>query len=83
MKPSAFSVPEEEIERMLSQGTMLKGGKLRISAIYARETEPKERVNLIKAEYGISGHSYHFLDGTRGFVDADGKGIRLRIMRGQ
>ena len=63
MKPSAFSVPEEEIERMLSQGTMLKGGKLRISAIYARETEPKERVNLIKAEYGISGHSYHFLDG--------------------
>ena len=78
MKPSAFSVPEEEIERMLSQGTMLKGGKLRISAIYARETEPKERVNLIKAEYGISGHSYHFLDGTRGFVDADGKGIRLR-----
>ena len=78
MKPSAFSVPEEEIERMLSQGTMLKGGKLRISAIYARETEPKERVNLIKAKYGISGHSYHFLDGTRGFVDADGKGIRLR-----
>ena len=78
MKPSAFSVSEEEIERMLAQGTMLKGGKLQISAIYARETEPKKRVSLIKAEYGISGHSYHFLDGTRGFVDADGKGIRLR-----
>ena len=78
MKPSAFSVPEEEIERMLSQGTMLKGGKLRISAIYAREMEPKERVRLIKEEYGISGHSYHFLDGTKGFVDADGKGIRVR-----
>lgn len=78
VKPSAFSVPEEEIERMLAQGTMLKGGKLRISAIYARETEPKERVRLIREEYGISGHSYHFLDGTKGFVDADGKGIRVR-----
>ena len=78
VKPSAFSVPEEEIERMLAQGTMLKGGKLRISAIYARETEPKERVRLIKEEYGISGYSYHFLDGTKGSVDADGKGIRVR-----
>ena len=77
-KPSVFSVPEEEIERMLAQGTMLKGGKLRINAIYAGETEPKERVRLIKEEYGISGHSYHFLDGTKGFVDADGKGIRVR-----
>lgn len=57
---------------------MLKGGKLRISAIYARETEPKERVRLIKEEYGISGHSYHFLDGTKGFVDANGKGILVR-----
>lgn len=78
VKPSAFSVPEEEIERMLAQGTMLKGGKLRISAIYARETEPKKRVRLIKEEYGISGYSYHFLDGTKGSVDADGKGIRVR-----
>ena len=78
VKPSVFSVPEEEIERMLAQGTMLKGGKLRISAIYARETEPKERVRLIKEEYGISGHSYHFLDGTKGFVDANGKGILVR-----
>ena len=78
VKPSAFSVPEEEIKRMLAQGTMLKGGKLRISAIYARETEPKERVRLIKEEYGISGHSYHFLDGTKGFVNADGKGILVR-----
>ena len=78
VKPSVFSVPEEEIERMLAHGTMLKGGKLRISAIYARETEPKERVRLIKEEYGISGHSYHFLDGTKGFVDANGKGILVR-----
>lgn len=78
VKPSVFSVPKEEIERILAQGTMLKGGKLRISAIYARETEPKERVRLIKEEYGISGHSYHFLDGTKGFVDANGKGILVR-----
>ena len=78
VKPSVFSVPEEEIERMLAQGTMLKGGKLRITAIYARETEPKKRVRLIREEYGISGHSYHFLDGTKGFVDADGKGILVR-----
>lgn len=78
VKLSAFSVPEEEIERMLAQGTMLKGGKLRLSAIYARETEPKKRVQLIKEEYGISGHSYHFLDGTKGFVNADGKGILVR-----
>lgn len=33
---------------------------------------------LSKKNTGISGHSYHFLDGTKGFVDANGKGILVR-----
>lgn len=78
MKPSAFSVPEEEVEKILAKGTLIKDGKLRITASYDREDSPKERIKLIKEEYGIGGGSYHYLDGTKGFVDVSGKGICFR-----
>jgi len=40
--------------------------------------DAKERAAFLKAEYGLGGHSYTFMDGSRGFADYDGKGILLR-----
>ncbi len=77
-KPSAFVISEDEIDRMLRTGSNFEGGKIRIYALYQQQGDAKERAAFLKAEYGIGGHSYTFMDGSRGFVDYDGKGILLR-----
>lgn len=77
-KPSAFVISEDEIDRMLRTGSNFEGGKIRIYALYQQQGDAKERAAFLKAEYGIGGHSYTFLDGSRGFADYDGKGILLR-----
>ena len=77
-KPSAFVISEDEIDRMLRAGSNFEGGKIRIYALYQQQGEAKERAAFLKAEYGIGGHSYTFMDGSRGFADYDGKGILLR-----
>ena len=43
-----------------------------------QQGDAKERAAFLKAEYGLGGHSYTFMDGSRGFADYDGKGILLR-----
>ena len=77
-KPSAFVISEDEIDRMLRTGSNFEGGKIRIYALYQQQGEAKERAAFLKAEYGLGGHSYTFMDGSRGFADYDGKGILLR-----
>ena len=77
-KPSAFVISEDEIDRMLRTGSNFEGGKIRIYALYQQQGDAKERAAFLKAEYGIGGHSYTFMDGSRGFADYDGKGILLR-----
>ena len=77
-KPSAFVISENEIDRMLRTGSNFEGGKIRIYALYQQQGDAKERAAFLKAEYGLGGHSYTFMDGSRGFADYDGKGILLR-----
>ena len=77
-KPSAFVISEDEIDRMLRAGSNFEGGKIRIYALYQQQGDAKERAAFLKAEYGLGGHSYTFMDGSRGFADYDGKGILLR-----
>ena len=77
-KPSAFVISEDEIDRMLRTGSNFEGGKIRIYALYQQQGDAKERVAFLKAEYGLGGHSYTFMDGSRGFADYNGKGILLR-----
>ena len=77
-KPSAFVISENEIDRMLRAGSNFEGGKIRIYALYQQQGDAKERAAFLKAEYGLGGHSYTFMDGSRGFADYDGKGILLR-----
>lgn len=77
-KPSAFVISEDEIDRMLRTGSNFEGGKIRIYALYQQQGDAKERAAFLKAEYGLGGHSYTFMDGSRGFADYNGKGILLR-----
>lgn len=76
-KPSAFSVSDEEIDHVLRRGSGFAGGRLRIAALYDSRPTPKAAQEFLKEEYGIGGHSHTYLDGSSGFVDYNGQGLRL------
>ena len=76
-KPSAFSVSDEEIDHVLRRGSGFAGGRLRIAALYDSHPSPKAAQDFLKEEYGIGGHSHTYLDGSSGFVDYNGQGLRL------
>lgn len=76
-KPSAFSVSDEEIDHVLRRGSGFAGGRLRIAALYDSQPTPKAAQEFLKEEYGIGGHSHTYLDGSSGFVDYNGQGLRL------
>ena len=76
-EPSAFVLSQEEIEHVLRRGSGFDGSKLRIAALYAQTPTPQYARDFLKDEYGIGGHSHTYLDGTHGFVDYNGQGMRL------
>ena len=51
------------------------GGKQRIMALYQTQPDRNLRAKALAKEYGIGGHSHDFLDGSRGFVNHDWKGL--------
>ena len=53
------------------------GGKQRIMALYQTQTDRNLRVKALAKEYGIGGHSHDYLDGSRGFVNHDGRGMEF------
>ena len=75
--PSAFVLSQEEIEHVLRCGSGFEGSKFRIAALYAQNPTPSDARDFLKDEYGIGGHSHTYLDGTHGFVDYNGQGMRL------
>ncbi len=76
--PSAFSLSQAEIENELRRhGSGFMGGKQRIMALYQTQPDRNLRVKALAKEYGIGGHSHDFLDGSRGFVNHDGKGLEF------
>ena len=46
-------------------------------ALYQTQPDRKLRAKALAKEYGIGGHSHDFLDGSRGFVNHDGKGLEF------
>ena len=77
-EPAAFSVSEEDITRILQDGSGFENGKIRIEAIYQQETDAEKRADLLKKEYGIGGRTYIFTDGIRGWLDCDSHGLHIR-----
>ena len=53
------------------------GGKQRIMALYQTQPDHSLRAKALAKEYGIGGHSHDYLDGSRGFVNHDGKGMEF------
>ena len=77
-KPSAFVLSQAEIENELRRhGSGFAGGKQRIMALYQTQPDRKLRAKALAKEYGIGGHSHDFLDGSRGFVNHDWKGLEF------
>ena len=76
--PSAFSLSQAEIENELRKhGSGFMGGKQRIMALYQTQPDRSLRAKALAKEYGIGGHSHDFLDGSRGFVNHDWKGLEF------
>ena len=77
--PSASVISQPDIDAELRHGTSHQGGKLRVYRMYQQEITAKDAVQALKKEYGTSGHSHTFLDGTRGFVDySPSAGMKMR-----
>ena len=76
--PSAFVLSQAEIENELRKhGSGFAGGKQRIMALYQTQPDRTLRAKALAKEYGIGGHSHDFLDGSRGFVNHDGRGMEF------
>ena len=76
--PSAFVLSQAEIENELRRhGSGFVGGKQRIMALYQIQPDRSLRAKALAKEYGIGGHSHDFLDGSRGFVNHDWKGLEF------
>ena len=76
--PSAFVLSQAEIENELRKhGSGFEGGKQRIMALYQSQPDRNLRAKALAKEYGIGGHSHDFLDGSRGFVNHDWKGLEF------
>ena len=76
--PSAFVLSQAEIENELRRhGSGFMGGKQRIMALYQTQPDRNLRAKALAKEYGVGGHSHDFLDGSRGFVNHDWKGLEF------
>ena len=75
---SAFILSQSEIENELRRhGSGYQNGKQRITELYQIQPDRKLRAKALAKEYGIGGHSHDFLDGSRGFVNHDWKGLEF------
>ena len=76
--PSAFVLLQAEIENELRRhGSGFAGGKQRIMVLYQTQPDRNLRAKALAKEYGIGGHSHDYLDGSRGFVNHDGRGMEF------
>ena len=76
--PSAFVLSQAEIENELRKhGSGFMGGKQRIMALYQIQLDRSLRAKALAKEHGTGGHSHDFLDGSRGFVNHDGRGMEF------
>ena len=82
-KPPVFSVSQEDFDAELIRGSGFADGKYRIYRYYQANPTKDDAVAFLKREYGIGGHSHTYLDGSRGFVSYDGKGLSFDTYSGK
>ncbi|MFT8889660.1 MAG: DEAD/DEAH box helicase family protein [Ethanoligenens sp.] len=74
---SAFSLAQDDINQVLSAGSLFQNGKFRIAEQFARHQSAKINADFLKNEYGQSGGSLTFSDETSGQVQYTAKGISI------
>ena len=75
-KTSAFTFPQEVIDAVLTRGSGVSEGKMRIYEQFEKSLSAKENADFLKNEYGWGG-SYPVIVGAGIDENHDGKGITL------
>ena len=75
-KTSAFTFSQEIIDAVLTRGSGISDGKMRIYEQFQRSLSSKENADFLKEEYGWGG-AYPVITGTGIDEQHDGKGIRI------
>ena len=72
-----FGITEDEIDSVLMRGSGVYEGKTRIRKFFEAHPDQRDRMEMLKNEYGIGGRS-HVINGFGGsFESHDGKGIKI------
>ena len=75
-KPSAFTFSQEIIDAVLTRGSGISEGKMRIYEQFKKSLSAKENADFLKNEYGWGG-VYPAIVGAGVDEQHDGKGIRI------
>jgi hypothetical protein len=75
-KSTAFSFSQEIIDTVLTRGSGISEGKMRIYEQFQKSLSAKENANFLRDEYGWGG-AYPVIVGTNVDEQHDGKGIHL------
>ena len=75
-KPSAFTFSQEIVDAVLTRGSGVSEGKMRIYEQFQKSLSAKENADFLKNEYGIGGSSPVIVGSGIG-EDHDAKGIRI------
>ena len=75
-KPSAFTFSQEIIDAVLTRGSGISEGKMRIYEQFQKSLSAKENADFLKNEYGWGG-VYPAITGAGIEEQHDGKGIRI------
>ena len=71
-------ITQDEIDRVLTGGSGVSGGKMRIYQYFEQGHDSKENIAFLKSEYGEGGRSHALIGSDKGWEDHSAKGIVLK-----
>mgnify|MGYP002624747585 CR=1 FL=1 len=76
IKQESF-ITQDEIDSILTGGSGVSGGKLRIYEYFQQGHDTKDNIAFLKDEYGTGGRSHALIGNDQSWEDHDAKGIKL------
>ena len=76
IKQESF-ITQDEIDSILTGGSGVSGGKLRIYEYFQQGHDSKNNIAFLKNEYGTGGRSHALIGNDQSWEDHDAKGIKL------
>jgi len=76
IKQESF-ITQDEIDSILTGGSGVSGGKLRIYEYFQQGHDSKDNIAFLKSEYGTGGRSHALIGNDQSWEDHDAKGIKL------